>query len=285
MPGDWNLSWHHRSLGIGDLWDRGITGLGVTVALLDTGLSQPTGLDQAGFEYLDAFGNVAFPFDPIGHGTGCGSVIASYLGGALGIAPNAKLVSFRVVETGNAAADVESALIYILQNRPDIDIVSCSFTVEEASERLQLTIRQLANAGKVVVAAAGDIDGQKEGFPELTQNVITVAAVDSAERPLAGASVGPWIDVAAPGVDLPVLVPQVGQSGLFSQSSAAAAVTSGVVALALSTRTSGTERRMVGRALEGLLKATAVAVVNCDPQAVGAGIVNPSALIERVKGL
>jgi subtilisin family serine protease len=257
----------------------------VTVALLDTGLDNPVGLDRGAFEYLDAQGQVAVPYDPVGHGTCCASLIASYHGGALGIAPEAKLVSFRVLETGTAALDVEAALAYILQNRPDIDVVSCSFTISVASDRLQLAVRALVNAGKVVIAAAGDIDGQQEDFPELTPNAITVGAVDQDARPLAGGSVGPWIDLSAPGNDIPAIAPGVNQIVHFGQSSAAAAVASGVAALALSTRAAGVDRQRLAHGLEGLLRATATRIPNVDPEAVGAGIVNPAALIEAAKGI
>lgn len=285
MAGDWNLSWHHQSLAIADLWTQGITGKGVTVALLDTGLANPVGLDRNDFEYLDAKGQPSFPFDPVGHGTCCASVIASYRGGALGIAPEAKIVSFRVLETGTAALDVETALAYILQNRRDIDVVSCSFTVSEASDRLKLQIRALVNAGKVVIAAAGDVNGQQEDFPEQTPNAITIAAVDQNGAPLIGASVGPWIDLSAPGADLPAVAPGVDRIVLFGQSSAAAAVAAGVSALALGTRQPGIDRQRLARGLEGLLRSSAVAVPGVDPQAVGAGIVNPGALVRAASQL
>ena len=223
--------------------------------------------------------------NPVGHGTCCASLIASRLGGALGIAPEAKLVSFRVLETGTAALDVEAALDHILQNRPDIDVVSCSFTVSVASDRLQLAIRSLVNAGKVVIAAAGDVDGQQEDFPELTPNAITIAAVDQNGRPLAGASVGPWIDLSAPGNDLPAVAPGINRIVHFAQSSAAAAVASGVAALALSTRAAGVDRQRLAHGLEGLLRATASRVPDVAPETVGAGIVNPAALIEAAKGI
>src|SRR5438128_12674754 len=79
MPGQWKVSWHHQRLGIPAIWENGITGKGVTVALLDTGLGTPTGLDRTDFEYLDARGARIQPGDPQGHGTCCGSIITSYV--------------------------------------------------------------------------------------------------------------------------------------------------------------------------------------------------------------
>jgi len=285
MANDLKLSWHHRSLGIADLWDKGITGRGVTVALLDTGLAQPVGLDRNYFEYVDANGSPVSPYDPNGHGTCCASLIASYRGGALGIAPHAKIVSFRVLETGNAAENIETALVYILQSRPDIDVLSCSFIASPATDGLKAAVRGLVNAGKVVIASAGDQSDLNTDFPEQTQNAITIAATDQHAQPLAGAVVGPWIDLSAPGNEIPAIAPGVGRVVLFGQSSAAAAVASGVAALVLSTRPAGPGRRNLAAGLEGLLKATATPVPNVDPNAVGAGVVNPTALTKAAAGI
>jgi membrane-anchored mycosin MYCP len=282
---DWNLSWHHRTLGIADLWRRHLTGRGVTVALLDTGLARPDGLARASFQYFDAQGTPAAPHDPSGHGTCCASVIACTRGGALGIAPDVRIASFRVLETGNDAEDVERALAHILRDRPDVDVLSCSFVIDDASPALKATVRALCRDGRVVIAAAGDRLGLDSEFPELTPGAITIAAVDEQGRPLPGAKTGAWIDLAAPGQDLPAVAPGVDHLVLFGESSAAAAVATGVAALALSTRAPGPARRRLGIALEGLLKATAVAPPGAEPDAVGAGVISPARLIQAAAAI
>lgn len=278
----WKVSWHHRQLQIPALWRDGLLGAGVTVALLDTGLASPRGLDRRDFEYRDARGRVILSSDFRGHGTSCGSLIASYRGGALGIAPHCKLVSLRVLETGTSLQDIESALEYIVEQRADVDIVSCSFVMSELTPRVESAVRALTNRGQLVVAAAGN-DPTPSSFPELTPHAITVAAVDEQLHPLSGARLGPWIDVAAPGRDLPVVVPGTDAFGLFSQSSAAAAVVSGVAALALSAVAAGEPRRKLAAGLEGLLKSTATALAGHDPAAVGQGLVNPCELVRRAR--
>jgi subtilisin family serine protease len=285
MAGPWKLSWHHARLGIAALWQRGVTGTRVTVAVLDTGLAAPVGLDRPDIERLDARGRVLPPFDPDGHGTCCASLIASRRGGALGVAPDAKLVSYRVLETGNSAEDVERALGHVLQHRPDVDVVSCSFTVRDAKPSLRRVVRDLVNAGKVIVAAAGDRIGDDAAFPEQTPNAITIAAVAENDRPLDGAQVGPWIDVSAPGKDIPALAPEPGRVVLFSESSAAAAVASGVAALVLSSKAPGPSRRRLAIGLEGLFKTTATTIPDVDPDSVGAGVLNPTALVDLASTL
>lgn len=285
MPGPWKTSWHHEKMGIPALWSENITGRSVTIALLDTGLSRPRGLDRPDFEYLDADGTPGPAYDSSGHGTSCGSILASTRGGVLGIAPDAKLVSFRVLGTGTSGNDVETSLRFILQSRPDVDVVSCSFVVDRATPALRDVVRALVNAGRVLVAAAGDRQVASE-FPEQTQNVITVAALDQGDRPLPGARAAAWLDVSAPGMDIPVAAPpSVGGTILFSQSSAAAPVAAGAAALALSTRPSGPQRRKLAMGLEGLFRSTAVVLAGADPDAVGAGRIDPQALIRAAAAI
>lgn len=275
----WNISWHHAVLQIPAIWTQHITGSGTTVALLDTGLAAPSGLDRSDFEYLDGHGNAIGPGDQDGHGTCCASLIANYRGGVLGIAPYAKIVSFRVLGTGDSVGDIQAAFDYILRRRPDIDVVSCSFVMSRVVDSIQSAVRDLVNSGRVVVAAAGDNNQYSSPFPELTPNVLTVAAVDATNRPLDGARIGTWIDCAAPGDKLPVMLPGSGGTGLFGESSAAAAVVSGVTALVLSSITDQALRRRFSVGFEGLVKKTATALPSDDPDAIGRGLINPTALL------
>ena len=284
MADDWKLSWHHRTLAIADLWRRNVTGLGVTIALLDTGLARPRGLDRQSFQYFDASGVPTQPYDPNGHGTCCASVIAGYRGGALGVAPDARIASFRVL-TGDAVNDIERAFAHILQSRPDIDILSCSFIVGNAPPSLKDAVRALINDGRIVIAAAGDRSDLDTSFPEQTPGAITIAAVDQNARPLPGAKAGPWIDLAAPGKDIPAVAPGVDRIVMFSESSASAAVTIGIAALALSTRPPGQARKRLALSLEGLLKATASRPSGSDPNAIGSGIADPDKLIKAAAGI
>jgi serine protease len=283
MSGQWNTSWHHGVLGIPDIWNLGNFGADITIAVLDTGLLAPTGLDRIDFEDLDARGNGIGAVDPTGHGTCCASVIASYLGGALGIAPHAKIVSMRVMETGTSTTDTLDALNY-LRNRTDVDIVSCSFVLEGTSSyaaTIKDAILALANAGKVIVAAAGDDDGVSSFFPEDMAAAITVAAVDEQKSPVGGSRTGPWIDIAAPGTRIPAITNGYGDVGLFSLSSAAAAVTTGVIALALA---ASTKRSVAGKKMKRLVRETA-SPLTANTSEVGRGLIDPKALIAKVKAL
>jgi subtilisin family serine protease len=259
----------------------GCYGQDVTVAVLDTGLANPKGLDRKDFEYLDSEGHTIGPYDPFGHGTRCASLIASYKGGALGIAPHSKIVSYRVLETGTALSDIESALSHIKANRPDVDVISCSFGVSVLSETARLVIRALIQEGRIIVAASGNYANVANEFPEQTPNVITVAPVSKNKTIMQGSRFGDWVDVAAPGEDVPVLLPN--PYGTFSGSSAAAAIASGVVALCLSEISDWQKRRKVGLSADGLVKATADQISAPSSDGTGVGIISPKKLYEAIK--
>ncbi|MGC3999507.1 MAG: S8/S53 family peptidase [Anaeromyxobacter sp.] len=286
MSAQWAVSWHHVRLGIPGLWRQELVGRDTGVALLDTGLAAPPGLDRKSFEYLDSAGGLIGPGDPEGHGTSCASVIAGYRGGALGIAPYTRIHSLRVLGPGTSTRDVEAAFGWALE-QPEIDVVSCSFSMPVLSQRAAELVRALSAAGKVVVAAAGDAQVANP-FPEGAPKTITVAAVDRDGKPLPGARTGAFIDVSAPGLDLPVVTPG-GALGRFSESSAAAAVVSGVAALILSSRPRGPERQALALSLESLIKRTAWALGGGPQPAVtpGAapGIIRPAALLAAAKEL
>jgi subtilisin family serine protease len=261
------------------MWTKNIRGAGVTVAVLDTGLAAPSGLDRTSFEHLDSTGAEIGASDLEGHGTSCTSVIASYRGGAMGIAPFVRIVSLRVFGEGTSVTDIESALAYV-SKRPDIDILSCSLVMSQITPSIVDSVTKLSQAGKVIVAAAGDTNSVHSPFPEDIRGIITVAAVDERNQPLVGARTGPWVDVAACGKDLPVVLRSSTALGLFGESSAAAAVVSGVVALVLSAQKSPADRQRVGRLMKSLLQTTSTTID--DPTGgSGHGLVNPQKLIEQ----
>jgi len=83
----------------------------------------------------------------------------------------------------------------------------------------------------IVVAAAGNGGPQSApAFPAALDNVIAVTAVDAREELYPQATLGGFIDVAAPGVDILGSLPG-GQSVVFSGTSPATAYVSGLAAL------------------------------------------------------
>ncbi len=97
-------------IGATDLWAQGITGQGITVAVLDTGVDA-THPDLAGRyrggtnSWFDPYGQHAAPYDPCGHGTWVTGVIVGDGTGngttsrSTGVAPGAQWIAAKIFPT------------------------------------------------------------------------------------------------------------------------------------------------------------------------------------------
>ncbi|WP_433796837.1 S8 family serine peptidase [Actinoplanes sp. CA-252034] len=213
----------------------GLTGKGVGIALIDTGVAPVPGIPAAqvvngpdlSFEsqspslrYLDTYG----------HGTHMAGIIIGNdaATGTRGIAPGARLTSIKV-GTSNGAVDVTqmiAAIDWVVKNRNHdpanpIRIISLSYGTGGNpavwDDPMTLAVQQAWKAGITVVAAAGN---QGNGYGKLTHpaqgtSVIAVGATNTygttttADDELSAytnlASNGRPLDVLAPGTSIPSL--------------------------------------------------------------------------------
>ncbi|HVL91292.1 MAG TPA: S8 family peptidase [Actinomycetota bacterium] len=176
-------------------WSGGITGRGVNVAVLDSGIAPVADLTAPAnriVAWKDFVSGSPSPVDPHGHGTFVAGIIAANgaaSGGARkGIAPEAGLVGVRVFdEFGSATASrVIQGIQWIIQNRAThgIRVVNMSFsTTSDLSYKIDAVTyaaEQAWRAGIVVVASAGNA-GPAPGTilsPGIDPFVITVGASD-----------------------------------------------------------------------------------------------------------
>jgi serine protease AprX len=219
-----------RRVGAPTFWDAGITGAGVDVAVVDTGISESAfGLAGRVVGGTDTTGAGTPLRDNYGHGTHLAGIIAANSGGAIGsaasfngVAPDARLISVRVADDGGATstAQVIAGLDWVLANRSangmNIRVVNLAFGAPPASsygiDPLSVAVERLWFAGIVVVASAGN-GGPWGGLaaPAYDPFVIAVGAADSrktidgADDVVAGASSanesprGRTVDLVAPG--------------------------------------------------------------------------------------
>jgi len=274
------FSWHHHKLGIPALWSSGQTGKGVRVAVLDSGLARLPELDGPRTEYLDEQGQPIGAIDVNGHGTACTSLIASRRNGALGVARDAAISSYRVTDSGDLAAKIERAFAAIVA-RPDIDVVLCAFVIDRVTPGIMTGVRVLAQRGTVVVASAGNDKEAAAEYPQLTPHALTIAGTTDQDVALPDAQTGVWIDVAAPGAKLRALGAD-GRELDMSGTSGAAALVAGVAALLLGTQSSPAKRRQVGQLFEGMARASASQLPNAAPNTVGRGLVNPAGILKLI---
>ncbi|MEV6304365.1 S8 family serine peptidase [Actinoplanes sp. NPDC051861] len=206
-----------------------LTGAGVGVALLDTGVAPVAGLpvgqvvngpdlsfesQAANLRYLDSYG----------HGTHMAGIIIGNdtASGSKGIAPGAQLTSLKL-GTANGAVDVSQVIAgidWVVEHRDDdpdnpIRVLNLSYgsggNPAAATDPLQYAVERAWKAGIVVVAAAGN-DGNGESLltnPATDPFVISVGAaatkgtVSTADDDLAtftnSGAAGKPLDVLAPG--------------------------------------------------------------------------------------
>nr|WP_162868007.1 S8 family serine peptidase [Euzebya tangerina] len=197
------------------------TGLGVGVALIDTGVSPVAGLEDVVFG-TDVSSDQTVPalrdLDAFGHGTHLAGLITSDRPDAPGVAPDARLVS---IKAGASDGSVETeqviqAVEWATANRTShgIDVLVLAYGTEDRdpnAEALVEAVDAAAEAGIVVVVSAGNhgAEAPEVSHPASSHRVIAVGAVEgwqtaeasddavAAYSPVGTALRGP--DVLAPG--------------------------------------------------------------------------------------
>ena len=187
-------------------------------------------------------GTVVDEFDAIGnhdkphvHGTGMAGAIAAHRR-LIGVAPGVRLLAIHAFSssgTDSAQATSEHILMGIdWAIRKGARVINMSFAGPD-DPMLQLALQKAHDNGVVLIAAAGNLGAKSPPlYPAADPNVIAVTATDAKDQLLAQANQGPYVALAAPGVDVLEPAPNGGFQTTTGTSVAAAHV-SGIVALML----------------------------------------------------
>ncbi|MGW0512011.1 S8 family serine peptidase [Streptomyces olivaceoviridis] len=213
------LAESNAQIGTAAGWDAGLTGKGVTVAVLDTGadLGHPDLVDRV--SVTKSFVDGQEVADRNGHGTHVTSTVggsgAASDGREKGVAPGATLAVGKVL--GDQGSGSESQIIAGMEwAARDVHarIVSMSLGSTEASDgtdpMAQAVDTLSKETGALFVVAAGNTGAPSSiGSPGAADAALTVGAVDSADQAAWFSSAGPRYgdnalkpDLAAPGVDV-----------------------------------------------------------------------------------
>ena len=185
--------------GLGGQAGKPKAGAGVTVALLDTGVTDTAVLNRASARLVDgvdtselAEGGAARTSgtftDGYGHGTFMASLIA---GGApegskkpVGVAPMSRVVVVKVADAQGetSLSEVLAGLDWIAVQAPKIQLVNIALAQDKPGARygedpLTVAVEHVQAAGVAVVAAVGNTPGEV-GDPGLDPRVLTVGAAD-----------------------------------------------------------------------------------------------------------
>lgn len=181
-----------------------VTGSGMTVAVIDTGVDYnnpsfgggfgPGAKVIAGYDFAD---NSANPMATSSqHGTAVAGIIGSSNPADPGVAPGVNIVGLRVTDGSNTASlqSIANALQWVVDNHEKYNITVVNMSLSDgqnyahnwfatsggAAEQVTNLIGQLRNMNiPVVVATGNSFNGQQgEGFAAIVQGTISVTATD-----------------------------------------------------------------------------------------------------------
>ncbi|HEX2404015.1 MAG TPA: S8 family serine peptidase [Acidimicrobiia bacterium] len=256
------VEWHHHNVGqsggVADAdidtptaWPRAL-GAGVIVAVIDSGVDathpdlaqrmHPTAWD---FVDNDADASPAGTSGNEAHGTRVAGVVAASVNGvgAVGVAPEARIMAIRACEDGGClTSDIANGIHFAIDNGADVINLSVGAIVTSGGA-VESAVARARSRNVTIVAAAGNegvnLDqlppGQvmvPGGLPH--SNVVAVAATTRRDQLAGFSNYGPNIvDIAAPGSAIATTDPG-GDHVLGEGTSFSAPVVAGVAALLLS---------------------------------------------------
>lgn len=200
--------WHLKAMGADDLW-KVSTGEGMKVAVVDTGVSETPSLKGRVHPGQDATGTPGNSTDDYdGHGTTMAELIvgSGRGGGIKGLAPGAEVVSFRI-GLGDKFTKVGSHSAEAIRAAADSDarIISMSFGSDYIYPDQEEAVKYAASKGKLMFAAVGNEREKKNfiGYPAAYPSVTGVSAADKSGKVAKFSERGDYVDLAAPGMNLP----------------------------------------------------------------------------------
>lgn len=229
----WNIDqWSLQAIHLVD--DALANQASVKIEILDSGISYTDDIDVV--ERVNLIpGDDEVPVlydDANGHGTALGGIIAAKDNGEgiTGINPNAEIYSVKVLDQNleTPLSRVIEGIYWGIEN--DVDIINMSFGTPVESEILRKAVQDAADAGILLVAAAGNTPEGGVQYPAAFPEVIAVGSVEASGQIAEHTPLGEELELLAPGK-------QVLSTGLFygvletEGTSIAAAQVTGVASL------------------------------------------------------
>jgi serine protease len=199
---DYSKQWNLRGINIERAWEEN-RGEGITVAIIDTGVSHVPDLGETEFvEGYDFVNDRTNADDDNGHGTHVAGTIAQSTNnnyGVAGIAYKAKIMPLKVLSGtgGGTVGDIAEAIRFAVDNKADV--INMSLGGGGETQVMIEAIEYAYSKGVVIVAAAGNADDNSAAYPARFPHVIGVAALDSSGNKAPYSNFGAGVDISAPG--------------------------------------------------------------------------------------
>ncbi|MDJ1422442.1 MAG: S8 family serine peptidase [Candidatus Methanoperedens sp.] len=207
---EYTSSWGVQYIGSSMVHNQSITGTGVKIAVLDTGIdynhedlkeNYKGGYDFV-FNDLDPMDDSTGPYIN-SHGTHVSGIIAAEKNGAgvVGVAPNADIYAIKVLNGGGSglASWIISGIEWAVDNNMSIATMSLGGPDDIS---IRNAVDNAYNAGVLLIASAGNTNGGSVTYPAAYDSVIAITATDVTGQKASFSSVGPEIELAAPGVGI-----------------------------------------------------------------------------------
>lgn len=182
-------------LTVKDAWDLGITGKGIGVAVIDTGVYPHPDLGDrliAFKDYCNGRDGVENAYDDNGHGSHCAGLVAGdgskADGKYKGPAFEANIIGVKVLDGqgGGSLANVIKGVQWCIENKEKygIKVISMSLgagsNLKEKDDVVVLAVQKALDAGLIPVIAAGNSGPGREtvGTPGIGADLLTVGAYD-----------------------------------------------------------------------------------------------------------
>jgi subtilisin family serine protease len=241
--------WWLNDFKINELWNKGLTGKGIKIAVLDTGVSLPhpdlninpftncSDITDSETHYQD--------IDKDSHGTHCTGIIKSSNNGfgITGVAYDSDVFICKVskdvdIKSGQVDDDIsylEMGIKWAIEK--DVDIISISKGFYNVYKNIQPIIKDAFEKKNILfVCAGGNNDNSKTYseifYPALYDECLSVGAIDQNKKISPTSIVSTHLKLAAPGIDILSTSSNSGYKKL-SGSSQATPFVAGIAALTM----------------------------------------------------
>ncbi|CAG7620206.1 S8 family peptidase [Paenibacillus allorhizosphaerae] len=201
----------------------------VVVAVVDTGvdLNHSDLKDQliSGYNVVNPDSQ---PLDDVGHGTHVAGVIGALVNNNLGVAGMSwynRIMPIKVLDQSGAGSTYAVAQGIIWATDHGAKVINMSLGNYADAQFLHDAIKYAYDHDVVLIAASGNDNTERPGYPAAYPEVFAVAAADSNKAKASFSNYGDYIDVAAPGVSIASTYPHNQFAALSGTSMASPHVT------------------------------------------------------------
>jgi type VII secretion-associated serine protease mycosin len=254
VNGDSTSQWALDFLHAQDVWQLS-TGVGVTLAVVDSGVSPSAGLGDRlliGADFSQgtsvSTGNGRTDTDWDGHGTG----MASLIGGSrsteaaetVGLAPDCLILPVRASTTNGSGVTFGLAPALRYASTHGAKVINLSVVEPADEQETRNAIRRAIAQDAVVVAGVGNDGNGTQYYPAAYPGVLGVGAIDRYGKVWSQSNTGADVGLVAPGVDI-YRDDNQGRQGYSDGTSEATAYVSAAAALVRSAHPTWTAPQVV----------------------------------------